>query len=127
MCALCARGANVNKQWALRAPIAHKKRPMKYGEATCYQCFATLLATIYLPSEQCFLDDLNALYSIHAAAMESKGEMFQQWRASPPDALLRVVVDALRDPAPAAWRSFHPPVCVRALILPLGEFLDTIA
>jgi hypothetical protein len=86
-------------------PIARKKRPMKYGEATCYQCFATLLATIYLPSEQCFLDDRKALYSVHAAAMESKGELFQQWRASPPDALLRVVVDALRDPAPAAWRT----------------------
>jgi serine/threonine protein kinase len=85
-----------------RAQQKRSRNSMTYGQATCFQCFATLLATLYLPSEGVFLDRRPSLFSIHAAAAAPTGDLSRLLLAasSSPEAL---VLAALRDPAPSAW------------------------
>jgi hypothetical protein len=42
---------------------------------------------------------------VHAAAIDTNDALHTHWRASAPDALLRAVIDALRERTPAAWRT----------------------
>ena len=84
-------------------PPSHPETLMTYQQASCFQCFATLLATVYLPTDGFFLDDRPGLYSVHTAALQTKGELHTLWQKAAPDALLRIVVDALREPNPAEW------------------------
>ena len=81
----------------------YTKDAMTYGQATCFQCFATLLATVHLSSADCFLDDLPELDRVHAIAKTLHRDLKAPYEAAPSNSLLRIVVDALRDASPAAW------------------------
>ena len=86
--------------------------PMTYGQATLFQCFATLLGTLYLPKPvDAFLDVQKSLVSVHSAAQSTKGHLQTCLTdAATKRPLFALVMGALREPDPAQW-----PVKFRAL------------